>query len=707
MQVLRYRCHRVPKTHSIITDDIELQPYNATYSQVVPRHRSSLERKGRNKEEDEVLARFSDTIRVLTNRNWETYVNTEQYHRLLAGDIATLAFHSVLTPKIFDGFGSVFMAGANFEDTAIFQLWSGPHVFERDDEFANGLRFREHQNGSLITIYYGIDSGWSKKTADKMTEEHDGRNIRERLIDGTKELFRDEQFLWQANKSLDGNPFGDNAIRLPNRPHGLNNYSEIHNISFLSALNPTTDHFKFLEMKGLSGNDVRRAIYFQAAYQSIMRTSIRNPEDRHPKRIIVPDRHAAEYLQSKFPGSRIEQLNIGIGAIGTKRIGRPRKHASNAARVAAQRQKTQDSKLRILREQMSLQIRQDPMGECWGNGSNTRAKTTIDSSYTHLSTAVHSSSNWIEHVFQHDFHSQPCVGTLYPDKKQSMPLAYVSCPDHERFIYVLWFFHNQQFDAKEKNNLLISPAIFDPSLCENHDRARENIKYMQNRWLDFEKGDLPPDELPNLFPNLRMVISNTYSHTADNPRFRVMIPTATSLTPEAYELLYNQIAWKLEDAGYGLKEKDTGKPRSGLDWSKSAPTSLFYLPCQAKDPNQSFFIDYDGPERFPLDAVAWIENAPIPLQPESPDCSEPWADGKEIDQLRVQRAQAEWRNAPKGMGNDGFFRLGLECKRAGMNLGQIETLLHTEVLFARSRNDRKAQIPSILASLQKRQRLTV
>ena len=153
-----------------------------------------------------------------------------------------------------------------------------------------------------------------------------------------------------------------------------------------------------------------------------------------------------------------------------------------------------------------------------------------------------------------------------------------------------------------------------------------------------------------------------------------------------------------------LKEKDTGKPRSGLDWSKSAPTSLFYLPCQAKDPAQSFFIDYDGPERFPLDAVAWIENGPIPLQPESPDCSEPWADGKEIDQLRVQRAITEWRNAPKGMGNYSFFRLGLECKRAGMNLGQIETLLKTEAQFAHSRSDRKAQIPSILTSLQKGKR---
>jgi hypothetical protein len=50
-----------------------------------------------------------------------------------------------------------------------------------------------------------------------------------------------------------------------------------------------------------------------------------------------------------------------------------------------------------------------------------------------------------------------------------------------------------------------------------------------------------------------------------------------------------------------------------------------------------------------------------------------------------------------------FCRLGLECKRAGMNLGQIETVLKAEVQFARFPGDRRAQIPSILASRQTRQ----
>jgi hypothetical protein len=35
-----------------------------------------------------------------------------------------LAFHSVLKPEILTGFAGVLMAGANFEDSAIFRIWA-------------------------------------------------------------------------------------------------------------------------------------------------------------------------------------------------------------------------------------------------------------------------------------------------------------------------------------------------------------------------------------------------------------------------------------------------------------------------------------------------------------------------------------------------------------------------------------------------------
>ena len=75
-------------------------------------------------------------------------------------------------------------------------------------------------------------------------------------------------------------------------------------------------------------------------------------------------------------------------------------------------------------------------------------------------------------------------------------------------------------------------------------------------------------------------------------------------------------------------------------------------------------------------------------------------DGREIDQAQVQTAITNWRSSPKGSGNDNFFKFALDLRRAGMNTGQIETMLRSEAAFGRSPNERRAQIPSIIKSLQ-------
>ena len=127
--------------------------------------------------------------------------------------------------------------------------------------------------------------------------------------------------------------------------------------------------------------------------------------------------------------------------------------------------------------------------------------------------------------------------------------------------------------------------------------------------------------LPRLFPDLQMVITNTFRHTWDRPRFRAVFFTNEIMTPEVYGLIYGWIADKLEEAGYWVDRKDKRrKPSvrsnmrpSGLDWSKSYPTSLFYLPCQAENPQDSFFHEHiEG--RHPLNPSTWIENSAIPLR---------------------------------------------------------------------------------------------
>ena len=146
-------------------------------------------------------------------------------------------------------------------------------------------------------------------------------------------------------------------------------------------------------------------------------------------------------------------------------------------------------------------------------------------------------------------------------------------------------------------NFLFSPAIFDPDRSPGTNRGKANIAYLRNIVLDFENGELRPEELPNLFPGLRMVVTNTFSHTSDKPRFRAVFPTSEIMTPEVYGLIQGCLADKLEDAGYVVDRGGKGRKGarlsnsrpSGLDWSKSLPTSLFYLPCQAQKSGDSFF----------------------------------------------------------------------------------------------------------------------
>ena len=145
-------------------------------------------------------------------------------------------------------------------------------------------------------------------------------------------------------------------------------------------------------------------------------------------------------------------------------------------------------------------------------------------------------------------------------------------------------------------NFLMSPAIFDPNHPNregNQRRGLKNIRYLRHIWFDFENGDLKPEEVAELFPLNQMVIFNTYNHTADAPRFRVIFPTSQRLTSEAYEAVWDNFAAKLRHAGYtvGNKDQQTSKNSrpSGLDVSKRSAASLFYAPCQAKNPADSFF----------------------------------------------------------------------------------------------------------------------
>ncbi len=254
-----------------------INPVNAIYG-LATVGAFHLHEMARNEDRDEILETLAETNRILTNPNWDTFVNLEQYARLKNGRGKVLAFHSILQPELLDGFEEVFMAAANFEDSAIFNIWGEQGVqFEPDPVFSRSLRYRHHPNGDLVKIFYVTEQQWSKKRREAKLGESD-TTAEAALVRAANEVFSGSRFLWHGNKTVIDNPFGQTAQRLPNKPHGLNAFADIDNVVFLSSLNPSTDHFRFLESRGLRGAEVRAFTYYAAAYQSVMRSSIRNPD---------------------------------------------------------------------------------------------------------------------------------------------------------------------------------------------------------------------------------------------------------------------------------------------------------------------------------------------------------------------------------------------------------------------------------------------
>ena len=342
-QVQDHHLLRIPQSHSLLTDHLGLQPFNAVYSRLVCDNAKAITDIAQNKDKDAIFEVLAQAARDVKNANWECYVNTERFGRLLRGEVKDLDIYTVLSPTILSGFRSVFMTSANFRDTALYHLWRERGVeFTEDTDFTRSLRFDHHTNGELIKILYAIDENWSRqRQADKWSECGDKTTL-ELIAKSAAEVLQDEPFVWQSNKDDAGalRPlFGEN-LQLPHLPHGLNDYSGVNNIVLLTASNPTPDQYRFLRNQGMGGEEVRRAIYYQNAYQTVLRTSIRDPQNTDPKTIIVPDLSLAEHLHEQFPGSSVERLETGIPASGRQaKVGRPRKHQNDRERKGQHKEK--------------------------------------------------------------------------------------------------------------------------------------------------------------------------------------------------------------------------------------------------------------------------------------------------------------------------------------------------------------------------------
>lgn len=325
-------------THFIITDSLEVMPQGAEYGILSAVSGGKLRAIADNAHKDAGYNLFKELAGRIVSGHYDDYVRMSSYKSLIEGHSHTtdLTVWSLLKPTILKGFKSVLLAGARIEDSLLFKLWGQQNVdFVLDQAMINELRYKEHTNGNLVTIYYGVEHPWSKWARKK-----DGERVRNEIIRWIGDKLAGQEFLWLENEDrVTDSPFKKlpGQVQLPHKSHGLNRFDTYNNVAILSAYNYDPETAKFLtDVARIGRYGQRDAFAHQTTYQSVCRCSIRDLSNTHPKTVFVADRDCAEWLQARFPGSTVHSM--GIVPAARQAPGRPRRHNSDSDRKTAHRQ---------------------------------------------------------------------------------------------------------------------------------------------------------------------------------------------------------------------------------------------------------------------------------------------------------------------------------------------------------------------------------
>lgn len=728
-----------------IRRSVKIIPEGAAYARVKATNHALWKRISQGKTKSAALLAFKDLAGALLNPHQSVYVLLSQWSVCSEQERQT-SFFTVLNPSIFENFaGRPTIMSAGFQDTLLYRLWTGAGVmFDEHRQLGNAVRASEHTNGHLLTISYVLDEDWSKKKRDTMACVGSTKTVQEAMRDAAISLFGDDH-VYMCNKDSE-DLFECVGHHLPNSPWGLNEYQHIDNAVVYSALNLTPAHIKFLDARGVTSDEIRGAITYQATYQAIMRTSLRDIDSTTQKHVIVQDLGCAEYLAKLFPGCSMQKLDAGIaiktGRKDSKGRGRNVSDAQRKTALRLEQKMRLEMGVRLVNELASkVSHNTNRVQDLWDK--NDAANSTIDPPL----------------ASQQPSDNLKIGMSLFENLHAKKPTGVIEWHGPDQFINWLRECSENVFETKHANQL-ISPSIFDPQRAidandlnvhgKHKVKGRINVVSAIGIWLDNDGGDLSKEELLNLFPHLRMVIYSTFSSTPEMPKYRVFIPTTCAMTAELYMHVTEQLKQVIEQAGGGGRSeawlRNWGKKwarehngvetswrpyrNHGFDWTKTFPENMMYLPCKAgTSPEASFFEDHNDGRREPLNVMHFITHSilhetpdPEPIEititkPAVLDLSH-ITDPKllAISQAiqnqnaqtfasaqtqRVTTAIALVRQTKEHQGDDALFRFGLALAHAGLELSDIKVHLENEAVTMPSSSDRKAQGKRIIDWLRK------
>lgn len=669
-------CFRLHENRNILLQHITIEPYepvgvqNTAYSILIAKDQNAIEKWGANLKGDELTARFTELASKLKKGSyWTIFVETEKFNRFVEGaddaeGYCQLEIHGRLNSRIFDNYASVTIMGANLKKSLMYKNFLQQKcTFSEHPYIMKNLRYKEHTNGKRLKIFYFTKKNWSKYLRDKKVGEF---TLKEIFLAEIKEKFKGEPFLWIGN-----NDISDSALpgtRLSNRPHGLNQFQGYNQCAIVSALNATTAHDKFLlDMFGITREQRRTAMLGQLAYQALGRGAMRNILAEEDFIMIVPDYATAKDIQQMYPDATIENLTQFEPAPDAGKPGRKKNHGhASESEICTS-----------------------------STNSSIRRRFLIDDPADLIQIPGFRMSEW-----QH--------------KKSKRPWCADKLLSTSEFVEYLQQMNHRSHIATKEKALLWSPSAF------YDDRTKLNCLLVRGIVLDIE-GGIRIEDFAGYFPDLEMIIHPSFNHSAEDHRYRVMIPTTDDMSGKESEMIRRSLMRQLENAGFGRKKDrnyrpttaDLAKPKHGVDISKMNAASLFYLPC-----NQTR-ITHLHDNRSPLNPVVWLGTAPRDIVDLVHDMYEPETASQGLEtanQVEVEvplpedksenlaRILAHFeRNGgyTKG-GRTPFWNLSKTLRSTGMDIEQIRQTLSEVAGAMHDPRERRSEIGTLIRDIDKK-----
>ena len=673
--------------HNIVTDHFKVTERSGNYGRLEPTDLERLREIASNIGQDEVFMKVQGLASRLVSPYYDSYVMHETHDKLIKrrNQTGKLCIYSVLSPRIMDGFASVTVAAARFEETFLYHWWEREGVrWDRLKSEGSEVQDLKHPRNDTIDIYYGYDRKYSKKTRNDL-----GCPKTNPLIVATKELMGSKEFVRVENNdvklmSLLNQVAGSHLIK--GVSHGLNKFRHIHHAVVITANNPSSDAGSFLDdFCKFTLNDQFRAFTNHAVYQSICRTSIRDDERDNPKTWVVASKGTADWLNDLFPGSRVHSL--GLIQPVTKPVGRPRKHANDKER----------------RKESASRIKDDHARSA---GFAVNLKENILDEVTFHDKTDETTIKTISHFVQR-FRASEFINYYGTEPRA------ICCTDNQ-FVPYLRNHHKNKYENKNEIPC-VSGAMFSVSKSDATNRGNDNVEFVRGMWLDVENGTMRHEDFADEFPHLHVVAYNTFTHTAMKPRYRLYLPTNRPVHDREYRAIYSEIVYILESKAYcrgsieAVRTRGLGnQPHHGID-HRPNPCSLFALPCQAKNVKDSFFVEHKGAGREAIDVDAWLSNLICDYDSSDFDAniySELGSDDTLIgdDQLSgVERAMTEWYRIGvfPGEGHDGLLSLYHSLTKLRLPVGMVAEKLHEAALSSNSPIDRRKQADRLITTLKR------